>query len=171
MYQPYPGEAQMPGTRRPPAPASVRSAVGVMYGGAAVSLIRVVVDVATKSGLKADIEKNGSHGPIPLTASQVNSAVTASIVMAVILGLIGVGLWILVARGSQNGQSWARITGSVLFGLDTLALLAGPLGLAVTGPQPAVAKLFTALVWLAGLGAVVLLWQRSSRVFFRGSPS
>jgi hypothetical protein len=171
MYQPYPGGAQLPGTKRPPAPASVRSAVGVMYAGAALSLIRVIADIATRSSLKADIEKNGSHGPIPLTASQVNSVVTASIVMAVAVGLISVGLWIFVARASKDGQNWARVTGSVLFGLDTLASLAGPSGLAINGPQPTVAKLFTALVWLAGLGAVVLLWQRGSRAFFSRSPS
>jgi hypothetical protein len=36
MYQPYPGQTEMPQAQRPPAPAAVRNAVKVMYAGAAV---------------------------------------------------------------------------------------------------------------------------------------
>jgi hypothetical protein len=165
MYQPYPAAAEMQAARRPPAPSPVRNAVVVMYAGAAVSLIRVIADLTAKASLKTDIEKT-SHGAVPLTASQVNAAVTASIAASVVLGLIGVALWILNARGSAGGRKWAQVTGTVLFGLDTLSLLAGPPGVGLTAGQPAVARLCTAVVWLAGLAAVVLLWQRSSRAFF-----
>jgi hypothetical protein len=170
MYQPYPGAAEMPAAQRPPAPSPVRRSVVVMYAGAAVSLIRVIVDLATKASLKADIEK-APHPGVALTASQVNAAVTVSIAAAVVLGLISLALWIVLARASAGGRKWAQVTGSVLFGLDTLALLVGPPGLGVTGDQPALAKLCTAVVWLTGLGAVVLLWQRSSRSFFDGRQS
>jgi hypothetical protein len=165
MYQPYPGAAETPTVRRQAAPSPVRNAVVVMYAGAAVSLIRVIADLMGRASLKTDIEKT-SHGAVPLTASQVNAAVTVSIVASVVLGLIGIGLWILNARGSADGRKWAQVTGTVLFGLDTLSLLAGPPGVGLAAGQPAVARLCTALVWLAGLAAVVLLWQRSSRAFF-----
>jgi hypothetical protein len=94
--------------------------------------------------------------------------VTAAIAISAVLGLISVGLWIINARASGSGSKWAQVTGSVLFGLDTLALVAGPPGLGIIGVQPAAAKLCTAAVWLAGLAAVVLLWQGSSRAFFNG---
>jgi len=42
----------------------------------------------------------------------------------------------------------------VLFGLATLALLAGPVGLGLTTAQSAAARICTGIVWLAGLGAV-----------------
>ncbi len=167
MYQPYPGGADTPPVQRPPAPAPVRAAVVVMYAGAAVSVVKVIADLATRASLKADVQ-NAPHGAVPVTASQVNAAVTASIAASVVLGLVSVGLWILNARGSAGGQKWAQVTGTVLFGLDTLALLAGPLGFGLTANQPVVDRLCTALVWLAGLGAVVLLWQRGSRAFFSG---
>jgi hypothetical protein len=165
MYQPYPGGADMPAVHRP-APPSVRNAVVAMYAGAAMSLIKVIADLATKASLKADLEK-APHA-VPVTASQLNAALTASIAASVVLGLISVGLWILSARGSAGGQKWAQVTGTVLFGLDTLALLAGPTGFGLAGDQPAVDKLCAALVWLVGLATVVLLWQRGSRAFFTG---
>jgi hypothetical protein len=168
MYQSYPGEAQMPAAERRPAPNSVRNAMKVMYAGAALSLARLVVDLVTKSSLKADLEKTSRAG-VRLTATQLNTAVTVSIVASVIVGLISIGLWILVARSTGSGRKWAQVTGTVLFGLDTLALLAGPPGLGIVGFEPAVAKLFTALVWLAGLVAVVLIWRGASRAFFSES--
>jgi hypothetical protein len=171
MYQPYPPTAEAPAGQRPPAPSAVRYAVVVMYAGAGLSLIRVIADLATKASLKADITRKASHAAVPLTATQISTAVTTAIAASVVLSLIGVGLWILNARGSAGGRKWAQITGTVLFGLDTLALLAGPPGSGVTGGQPAVDVLCTAAIWLAGLGAVVLLWRRSSRSFFNSGQS
>jgi hypothetical protein len=51
---------------------------------------------------------------------------------------------------------------SVLFGLDTIFLL---LGISRTGFQ--LGNVVSILVWLAGLGAVVLLWRRESTEFFQ----
>jgi len=169
MYQPYPGAAETAVVQRPPAPAPLRYAIVVMYVGAGLSLIRVVADLATKASLKADITARASHAAVPLTAAQISAASTTAIAVSAVLGLIGAGLWILNARGSAGGHKWAQVTGTVVFGLDTLALLAGPPGSGLTGSQPAVDVLCTAVIWLAGLAAVVLLWQRSSRSFFGGS--
>jgi hypothetical protein len=44
MYQPYPGhETQLPQTQRPPAPASVLTAVKAMYAGAWLAGLVAVV--------------------------------------------------------------------------------------------------------------------------------
>ena len=81
MYQPYPGGADRSAVDRP-TPSPVRQAVLVMYVGAALSVIRVIVVLVTKASLKADIEK-APHGAVPLTAHQVSAAVTVSIAAAV----------------------------------------------------------------------------------------
>ena len=83
------------------------------------------------------------------------------------LGLIGVGLWVLVARASWRGRDWARATGSVLFALCTLALLIGPPDVGIRGPETAAARIFAAIIWLIGLAAVVFLWQKDSSRFFK----
>jgi hypothetical protein len=168
MYQPYPGAAETSAVQRPSAPAPVRYAIVVMYVGAGLSLVRVIADLATRASLKTDITTKASHAAVPLTAAQISAAAATAIAVSVVVGLIGAGLWILNARGSAGGRKWAQVTGTVVFGLDTLALLAGPPGSGLTGSQPAADVLCTALIWLAGLAAVVLLWQRSSRSFFSG---
>ena len=56
-----------------------------------------------------------------------------TVAMSAVAGLVGVALWLIVAGGSWKGNEWARTTGSVLFGLDTLDLLIGPAGLHAVG--------------------------------------
>ena len=160
MYQPYPGGAQLPETQRPPAPASVRNAVRVMYAGAVASLVYAVVFIATLSATKSAIEK---HSP-QLTTSQVNGMQQILIASAIVDGLIAAGLWIFIAQACKRGRSWARITGTVLFGIATVSVL-GELSIPVAAPV----KILALVVWLLGLAAVISLWRGTSSAFFKAT--
>jgi hypothetical protein len=91
--------------------------------------------------------------------------------MAAIVSLVSVFLWLFIARAVTDGQSSARVTASGLFGLYTLMLLIGPADLSLRGPASRPTEAFLFFVWLIGLGAVVLLWQRASSEFFNVSRS
>src|SRR6266498_531773 len=162
MYQPYPGGAQLPEAQRPPAPASVLNAVKVMYVGAVASLVYAIVFIATLSATKSAIEK---HSP-QLTTSEVNGMQHALMTSAIVGGLIGAGLWIFIAQACKSGKSWARITGTVLFGIATVDVLGN-----IVVPEAAPIKIFWFVIWLIGLGAVVFLWRRSSSAFFTGTQA
>jgi hypothetical protein len=162
MYQPYPGDAQIPETPRPPAPPSVRNAVNLMYAGAVASLVYAIIFIATLSATKSAIEQ---HSP-QLPMSQVNGMQHALMTSAIVDGLIGTALWIFIAQACKSGKSWARITGTVFFGINTVGVLGG-----LTIPLAAPVKIFALVVWLVGLAAVTLLWRGSSSAFFRGTPS
>ena len=84
--------------------------------------------------------------------------------LTILLSLIEIALWLGIARACRNGKSWARVTGTVLFGLHTLGFLDV---LASTHAGIGPAKVLTTLSWLIACGAVVFLWQRPSSVFFR----
>jgi len=162
MYQPYPGGAQLPETPRPPTPASVRNAVKVMYAGAVASLVYAIVFITTLPATKGAIEQ---HSP-QLTTSQVNGMQQALMTSAIVDGLIAAGLWIFIAQACKRGKRWARTTGTVLFGINTVGVLGG---LAV--PVAAPVKIFAFVVWLLGLAAVTLLWQGSSSACFTAARS
>lgn len=159
MYQPYPGsETQLPETQRPAAPASVLTAVKAMYAGAAASLLGIVVDLLTIDATKTAIARHSSN----MTASQVASTQHALIAGFIAGGVIAAVVWIVLAYFCKLGRGWARITGTVLFGLSTVDTLVGlftPLALAP--------RLWALVVWLAGLTAVVFLWRRASSAYFR----
>jgi hypothetical protein len=154
------GGAQRPGLQRLLAPACVLNAVRLMYAGAAVSLISVIVDLASRSELKTAVAGLGQGN----TTSQINTAATIYLAVAVAIGVLSVGFWILIARGSKNGNNSARVTGAVLFGIATLQL-------STVGDMLVVAGICAVIIWLVGLGAVVLLWQRSSSAFFKGTSA
>ena len=67
----------------------------------------------------------------------------------------------LDGHSCKAGKSWARIVSTVLFAIDTLSVLAG----AVT--SAGAARIYSILVWLIGLGAIIFLWQRSSTEYFK----
>ena len=91
-----------------------------MYVGAAVSAVSLIVTLTTIGSLRTAI-----HNADPaLTAAKLHSAEVAAVVVAIVLGLIGIGLWMWMARANQAGKNWARITATVFFGLDTLSVLA-----------------------------------------------
>jgi hypothetical protein len=157
MYQPYPtpGPAQEPEQIRPP--RSVLNAVKLMYAGAALEVIAVIIAVVTIGSLKSAIlARHPAY-----TAAQLHSAEVARTVPLVIGGLIAIGLWLWMAWANGKGRSWARIVSAVFFGINTLDLLISLLQV------HAVATLIIGVViWLVGLGAIVLIFSKESGAFY-----
>ena len=162
-YQPYPGGTQMPEpATRPPVPQSITRAVQLMYAGAAASLIGIIIALTTLSSIKSQIvSKNPS-----LTTTQVNNAQHVAIGVLIASGLIGAALWLWMAQSSKAGKNWARIVSTVLFGIETINVVAGASAISSGGAS----RIYSILIWLIGLGAIIFLWQRSSTEYFK-APS
>jgi hypothetical protein len=157
MYQSYPSAGQVPEPVRPGPPPSVVMAVRLMYAGAVVSALSLIVGLATIGSLRSSLHKSDPT----LTASQLHSLQSVVVVGSVVIGVIGIALWVWMALMNKAGKSWARIVSTVLFGLDTLFLL---LGVARAGA--AAGTLVSILTWLIGLGAVIFLWRKDSSAYF-----
>ena len=147
----------MPEPVRPGPPPSVVRAVQLMYAGAVVSAISLIVGLATVSSLRSSLHKSDPS----LTAAQLHNLQTVVVVGSVVIGLVSIGLWVWMALMNKAGKAWARIVATVLFGLDTIFLL---LGVARAGA--AAGTLVSILTWLIGLGAVILLWRKDSSAYF-----
>jgi hypothetical protein len=158
MYQPYPSTDRPVEPDKPPAPQSVLNAVKLMYAGAAVSAVSLIISLATIGGTKDAIKKAKPS----LTATQLNQLNTFIIALAVVSGVIGVALWLWMARKNGQGKSWARILSSVLFALATVDLFG-----VLSQPKTVLGLVFPVLTWLIGLGAMVFLWRRESTEFFK----
>jgi hypothetical protein len=158
MVQRYPSSGKPVELERPPAPPSVANAVKLMYVGAAVTTVSLVISAVDISGTKAAIRK----AKPTWTATQVNQFDRFIIITAIVSGLIGIALWLWMARANNQGRSWARIVSTVLFGLATLDLFG-----VLTEPKTVLGLLFPVLTWLVGLGAIWLLWRPDSSAFFK----
>jgi len=159
MVQPYPSSGKpLTEAQRPPAPPSVLNAVKLMYAGAAVSTVSLIISLADISGTKAAIKKARPN----LTATQVSQLNTFIIGLAIVSGLVGIALWLWMARANGQGKNWARIVSTVLFGLATLDLIG-----VFSQPKTILGLVFPVLTWLVGAGAVWLLWRPESTAFFK----
>jgi len=157
-YQPYPTGAHMPEPQRQSIPTQVTNAVRAMYAGAAASIVGVVIEIATVKATKTAIENRGHH----LTASQINSVQHALVFGFVVGGVIATVLWIVIAQACRHGSNAARIIGTVLFAVATVDA-----AVASRAPVATAVKIWWPVVWLAGLIAVIFLWQRASTAYFR----
>jgi hypothetical protein len=157
MVQPYPSAGRMPEPAQSEPPPSVVMAVRLMYAGAVVSALSLIVGLVTIGSLR-----NSLHKAQPsLTPTQLHDLQTVVVVGSIFIGLISIGLWLWMALMNKAGKSWARIVATVLFGLDTLFLL---LGVARAGA--AAGTLVSILTWLIGLGAVIYLWRKDASAYF-----
>ena len=167
MYQPYPSSGQPADPVRPPAPAPVLAAVKLMYAGAAVSTVTLIIVVALIGGNKA-----GGHlrwQGHTLTAAQLSHLKPLIIMVTILAGLVVPALWLWMARANGQGRNWARMLSTVLFGLATLQL-AGIFKTPVSHVGFGVEVLglvVPVLTWLVGLAAVWLLWRPASSAFFQ----
>lgn len=159
MAQPA-GHPQPNGTRSRAAtaqlPASMVTAVRLMYAGAAYALVWAIGTIAVAASIVR-------HYPV-VNDHRLGGAVT----VAVLLGAAEIALWLGIARACRRGSSGARVAGTVLFALHTVGML-GVVASRQAGLGPA--KVLTLIGWLIGLGAVVALWQRPSSAFFTAQTS
>jgi len=168
MYQPYPSTGQPAGPPRRSAPAPVRTAVKLMYAGAAVTAAWLITGLAL---ITTDIQAaaRGQFLGHSLTSPQARPFV---ITMWIALCLAVIALWLWMARADGRGRNWARILSTALFGLATLQLRGAftqPVshaGFGATVLYYGNIMLFVA-AWRAGAGAVWLLWRPASSAFFK----
>src|SRR5215469_9945611 len=112
MYQPYPqGDQPPPEPSRSDPPRPVRTAVLLMYVGAALRAITLIVTALSFH----TIERVIRNASTTLTTAQIHTAAVVAVTVGVVESLIAIGLWLLMAWANRNGQSWARIVATVLF--------------------------------------------------------
>jgi hypothetical protein len=158
MYQPYPSGGQTPEPQRPgAAPPPVVSAVRLMYAGAVLTAVVLVVSLFTMASIRTAI-----HNAYPsYSASKVHSAAVALVTVDVFIQVVTIGLWLWMAMANKAGKNWARIVSSVLFGLNTLFVL-----LSFLRPHASLGSVLNLLIWLIGLFAIILLWRKESSGYF-----
>jgi len=160
MYKPYPSGGHIVEPDRRAAPTTVVNAVKLMYAGAAVSTVSLIVSLVSIGGTKSEIRKARPN----LTVAQVNQLNTFIIALALLSGIVGIALWLWMARANSQGKNWARIVSTVLFCLATLDLVG-----VVGEPKTVLGLIFPVLTWLIGVVTVFLLWRAPSSAFFKGA--
>jgi hypothetical protein len=142
---------------------TVRTAVHFMYAGAGVSTVNLIILLAVIADIKAYHAVLGHQ----LTAAQVSDLNTLVVTLTIVTGLVPIAVWLWMARKNGQGRNWARSLSTALFGVATLDLT-GAFGtpIRVSFVPMLFGPALPVLTWLAGAGAVWLLWRPASTAFF-----
>lgn len=151
MTQPF---AASPASQSDP-PQPVRTAVLLMWVGAAISALSVIITVAQVDTIREALSSQG----LPAGTS-VDTVIATTIAIAVVVGAIAVALWVLMAVMNRRGKVWARITATVLGALNVLLTLLTISGAA--GATPTLSLLVSVVSLVLAAVIVVLLWRPES---------
>jgi hypothetical protein len=158
MYESYPASEPPQQVERVQPPHAVVNAIRLMYAGAALEVVALIVALLTRSSLRAAILK--AHPRYTLT--QLHAAEHARTGILVIGALIAIGAWLWMAWANGKGHNWARIVSAVLFGIDTLGLL-----ISFGAARTAATLIVGVVIWLVGLAVIILIFNKSSGSFYR----
>lgn len=165
----YAAAPGMPGGEQAPRPVvdkpnSIVLAVKLMYAGAALSVLNLILGLITSGsdGTRDAIRDSLRDAGQDVSESAIDSAVMGARIFAVVLGILAVALWLLMAKTNGEGKKWARIVATVLGALSVVSTL-------VSFTQPATNALTMALnviSLLLAIAILVLLWKPESSRFY-----
>jgi len=139
-----------------PAPMPVTRAVQLMFVGAALSVIGLIVTLASTDAIRDQVREDNPN------AADVDAIVNTTIAFSVIVGVISTALWIWLALMVRKGKNWARIVTWVLAGIGVLFTVLGLLN-----PVNGLNLTLTIIGGLLDLAIIVLLATRQSNEFFK----
>jgi len=145
-------------------PASIAQAVKLMYVGAALSLLGIIVFFLEKDAIRDMVQK--STAGKTMTADKLDAAVTLAMVSAIVAGLIGVALWLWMASANGKGRKWARIVATVFFAFSVLNFLGSFLQ-----PTPALSRILGIVMLALGAYILYLLYRPESSQYYEAQSA
>lgn len=172
-YQGAPGQPGAPGYQAAPGyqpgpvgggprPGSVRTAQLLMYVGAALSILALVAIPFTMDQIRDAADDALAESGQSFDESMVDATIAASIGIVVVFAVIGAVLWLVMAHFNGKGRSWARITATILCGINVFFVL-----ISFLQPQTVFQTVFNVLSALVGAVAVVYLWRPDASAWFQ----
>lgn len=168
-YAPAPGTDDAYGARQPVArPKAVDTAVKLMYAGAGLWLLNLIVPFLMKGQIEEQVREQLEASGEVVDQSLVDTTLMGSLIFGVVLGLVGVGLWLLHAWANGKGMSWARITGTILGVLSVLSTLLGlvGMGMGIGAGGNVLSMILSILGLLISLGAMWFMWRPENKAFY-----
>jgi hypothetical protein len=151
----------------PPRPPPIATAVKLMYAGAVLSLIGLIVTLLSLSSLKTELRDEIAESNPDFTTQDLDSLYQVTVGVAVVFGLVGTALWLWMAWKNGQGRGWARVVATVLGGLN---LVSSILTIAA-GASLTVSEILTVINLILAIVILFLLWRRDSSAFYVESSS
>ncbi|MFE6924646.1 DUF3824 domain-containing protein [Nocardia sp. NPDC057663] len=162
LGSPYPAA---PGVEAGPrvVPQNVLMAFYVMLTGAVVTVLSAAYMLTTIDQIRSDaLEASGGV----FRGDDLDILVYAGLAGGILTSLVTAGLWVWLAFVCRAGKNWARITGTVFFGINVLFSVIAVISTLAAPDADLQSLSFTVVGVVIGLAAVILLWNPKSKAYF-----
>jgi hypothetical protein len=157
-----PQESAAAPAAKPAQPPAIRNAVRLMWAGAVISLLSLVVTLATLGSLKTQVRDQLAQNNQKVTEDMVNAGYAAGIVGGVVVAIVAILLWLWMAWKNGQGRKWARIVATVLGVINVLSTLY-TIGSGTAEPAAVVLAVINLVLAIAIL---VLLWRKEASAYY-----
>jgi FtsH-binding integral membrane protein len=171
-YQPYPEDSarqeheaqlQAASMERPP---SIVNAVRLMWVGAGLAALYLVISLIMLGSLKDDIRDELRRQGEEITQSKVDTAFNVAVISFIVFGLLGIALWAWMALMNSQGKRWARILATVLGALNIVINLLSLLGASAGTDTNAIGTTFTILNLIVAIAALVFMYRKDASAYY-----
>jgi serine/threonine protein kinase len=140
-------------------PPPVLTSLRFMWAGLGLTVVYFIIGLVDIVRLETVATNN------PVTPDQLTASTSASIlvVFSTLAGVIGFVMWPVCASAIRRGRQWGAVTGTVFMGLSVIGTLFVLFGVR----RAPLSDLFSLLVLVAGVVAVILAWNPQARAFYR----
>ena len=108
-----------------PPPTPVNAAFWLYIASAAISLIALIVSVATIGPLTDDLRRQLASQGQQVSDSAVSAAIGASIAISVVIGVLYIAAYVIFAVFMRRGANWARIVLLIVTALSLFGIVGG----------------------------------------------
>lgn len=162
---------------KPPMPDTVKYVFYLLLAGAAVQAIGIIVSLTQTDTIRKAMREQQAKQNTNLSPSAIDAITNVVIGAIVVVGLVYVGLWVWMAFKNRAGRQWARIMGTVFFGIQALFTVIGLVSFAAgvnsnaySAGTTAASLVVSGVLLAIGLIAVLLLWNSRSSAYFAPPP-
>src|SRR5699024_4845257 len=168
------GGAQEPANvpQQPTQPSSIRNAVRLMWLGAALAAIGLLINLVTAGSVRDQAREAVLEQQPNADQATIDATVNASYAFGIVISILIILCWLWMAWKNGQGRNWARIVSTVLgclavvftlIGLFASGAMAGATGGGAVGTITSVIQLILAIAIL------VFLWRPESTQFYQAS--
>ncbi|MDX6307636.1 MAG: hypothetical protein QOI06_682 [Nocardioidaceae bacterium] len=133
-----------------------------MRAGAVLSLLALLVGLLTLGSLKDNIRQQLIDSNKHYTQSDIDTVYNVGVASVVIVGLLGVALWLWMAKANGEGRRWARIVATVLGALNVIYTVMS----LFQGQASAGSLILSVIGAILASMILVLLWRRESSAYY-----
>lgn len=142
-------------------PKSIAMAVKLMYVGAVLAVIGALTSLLMQDTVRETVEQAAEDTGTSMTSSEIDTAVAVGMGTAVVMGIIGALLWVLMAVMNGKGKKWARVVATVFFALSLVSFLVG-----LAQAAPALSRIISVITILLGAYIIFLLYRPESTQYY-----